>query len=146
MSEMKAPLPTPDAGPGPVEQAKETTQEAVERTKGQLRAQVDERSTQAGEKVTSAASDVRSVGEHLRSQGKEEAAKVADQTAQRAEKLGGYLRESGPDRILADVEDIARRRPWAVLAGGVLVGFAASRFLKASSQKRYRSSTEPGTM
>ena len=58
----------------------------------------------------------------------------------RAERLGGYLQESDGDRILRDVEDFARRNPWAVAAGGLLVGFAASRMLKASSGDRYRSS------
>ena len=32
-----------------------------------------------------------------------------------------------------------RRQPWAVIAGGLALGFAASRFLKASSSRRYES-------
>ncbi|HEU4657504.1 MAG TPA: hypothetical protein VFR97_08265, partial [Capillimicrobium sp.] len=46
------------------------------------------------------------------------------------------------DRILSDVERVARDNPWAVIAGGVVLGFAASRFLKASSRKRFESSSE----
>jgi hypothetical protein len=127
-------------------QVEQKAQETAERTKGQLRSQVEQRSTQAGESVTAAAKDVRSMGEQLRAQGKDGAAKVADQTAQRAEQLGGYLTESDAGRILADVEDVARRQPWAVVAGGLLAGFAASRFLKASSRKRYRSPIETGSI
>ena len=48
-----------------------------------------------------------------------------------------YLRESDADRILSDVEDFGRRQPWAVIAGGVALGLVASRFLKASSTRRY---------
>jgi hypothetical protein len=39
--------------------------------------------------------------------------------------------------MLRDVERFARRQPWAFTLGGVVAGFFASRFLKASSQQRY---------
>ena len=44
---------------------------------------------------------------------------------------------------LGDLENIARQRPWVVVAGGVALGFAASRFLRASSGERYSSRSEP---
>jgi hypothetical protein len=125
------------------EQAQEKVQEASGQAKDRVRDQVDQRSTQAGERVTSAAQDARSVGEELRRQGKEQPARLADQAADRAERLGGYLQESDADRILRDVEDLGRRQPWVVVAGGLLLGFAASRFLKASSEQRYRSHGTP---
>ena len=80
---------------------------------------------------------MRSVSEHLREQGKDQPAKLAEQAADRAERLGSYLKENDADRILDDVEDFGRRQPWAVIAGGVALGFVASRFLKASSSRRY---------
>jgi len=83
------------------------------------------------------ASDVRAVSASLREQGKDQPAKLAEQAADRAERLGSYLRESDADRILGDVEDFGRRQPWAVIAGGVTLGLVASRFLKASSIDRY---------
>jgi hypothetical protein len=73
----------------------------------------------------------------LRSQGKDAPAKLADQAADRAERLGEYLTRADADTILSDVEDLTRKAPWAVALGGLAVGFAASRFLKASSQKRH---------
>jgi gas vesicle protein len=120
-------------------QAQEKAQQVAGQARGQLRDQVDQRSTQAGEQIRSQASDVRTVAQQLREQGKEGPAKLADQAADRAERLGGYLRESDADRILSDVEDFARRQPMAVLLGGLAVGFAASRVLKASSRDRYES-------
>jgi hypothetical protein len=123
--------------PGRTEQAKEKAQEAAGQAKGALRSQVDQRSTQAGDRVTGVASDVRSVSEQLREQGKEQPAKLAEQAADRAERLGGYLRDSDADRILGDVEDFGRRQPWAVVVGGLALGLVASRFLKASSTRRY---------
>ena len=120
-------------------QAKEKVQEASGQAKDRVREQVDQRSTQAGERVSSVASDARSVGEELRRQGKDQPARIADQAADRAERLGSYLQESDADRILRDVEELGRKQPWAVLAGGLALGFVASRFLKASSQRRYAS-------
>ena len=125
------------------EQAKEKAQEKAQQAKGQaasrVRDQVDQRSTQAGEQVSSTASDIRSVADQLRDQGKDQPAKLAEQAAQRAETLGDYLQRSDGDTILSDVEDFGRRQPWAVIAGGVALGFAASRFLTASSSRRYES-------
>jgi ElaB/YqjD/DUF883 family membrane-anchored ribosome-binding protein len=123
-------------------------QEAADQAKGRVREQVDQRSTEAGEQVSSTAGDLRSVGEELRKQGKDTPAKLAEQAADRTEKLGSYLTESDADRILHDVEDFARRQPWAVVAGGLALGFAASRFLKASSSQRYQqrsSGRDPAT-
>jgi hypothetical protein len=117
--------------------AKEQAQQAAGQAKGALRSQVDQRSTQAGEKVGGYASDVRSVSEQLREQGKEQPAKIAEQAAERADRLGSYLKDNDADRILGDIEDFGRRQPWAVIAGGLMVGLAASRFLKASSSRRY---------
>src|SRR3954467_15609180 len=119
-------------------QAKEKAQEAAGQAKGRVREQVDQRSTEAGKQVSSTAGDLRSVGEELRKQGKDTPARLAEQAADRTERLGGYLIESDADRILAAVEDFARKQPWAVVAGGLVLGFAASRVLKSSSGRRYQ--------
>jgi gas vesicle protein len=130
-----------DAAGQAQEKVQEKAQQTAQQAKGQLRTQIDQRSSQAGEKVTGTASDIRSVADTLREQGKDQPAKLAEQAADRAERLGSYLTEAGPDRILNDVESAARRQPWAVAVGGVLAGFAASRFLKASSRDRYAQTT-----
>jgi hypothetical protein len=119
------------------EQVKQQAQQAGGQAKGKLREQVDQRSTQAGDRVGSTAQDVRTVATELRKQGKDQPAKLAEQAADRAERLGGYLKESDADRILRDVEDFGRSKPWAIAMGGLTLGFAASRFLKASSSRRY---------
>jgi hypothetical protein len=123
------------------DQAKEKATEQAQQVKGQassmLRSQVAERSTDAGQRVGGFASDTRSISQELRKQGKDQPAKLAEQAAERAERLGDYLKRSDADRILGDVEDFGRRQPWAVIAGGLALGIAASRFLKASSSNRY---------
>lgn len=119
-------------------QAQDRAREAAGQARGRVREQVDQRSTQLGEQVSSTASDARSVAEELRNQGKQTPARYVEQAAERAERLGGYLEESDGDRLLNDVEDFARRNTWAVVVGGLALGFAASRLLKASSADRYR--------
>jgi ElaB/YqjD/DUF883 family membrane-anchored ribosome-binding protein len=123
-------------------QAQEAAQRAASQYQDRLRDQLDRRSSQAAAQIGEQASDLRSVGESLREQGKDGPAKAADQLAQYAEKVGGYLREKDSRALLADAEDFGRRQPWAVAAGGLALGFAASRFLKASSGQRYRTLTE----
>jgi hypothetical protein len=119
--------------------AKERTGQAAGQVRGRLTDQVDQRSTQAGERVAGTASDVRSIAEELRNQGKDAPANLAEQVASQADRVGDYLKEASGDRLLRDVEDFARRQPMLVAAAGLALGFAASRFLKASSSRRYES-------
>jgi hypothetical protein len=119
-------------------QAQEKAQQAAGQVQDKLREQLDQRSSQVASQINEQASDLRSVGESLRGQGKDGPAKAADQLAQYAEKVGSYLQGKDSHALLSDAEDFGRRQTWAVAAGGVALGFAASRFLKASSTQRYR--------
>jgi hypothetical protein len=119
------------------EQAGEQMRKAGGEARNRVRDQVDQRSTDAGEQVHRHAGDLRDVAQQLREQGKDAPARVADQVAERAERAGSWMKESDADRIIGDVEDFARSNPWAVAAGGLALGFAASRVLKASSSRRY---------
>jgi hypothetical protein len=144
---------------GTVEQAKEKGQEMVSQAQHQVqeetqqvkrqagdrvRRQVDHRSTQLGEQAQTLAGAVRGTAEQLRSEGRDGQASLADQAADRAERVGSYFRESDSYRILGDAEDFARRRPWIVGGGAALLGFVASRFLKASSSRRYEEQRSGG--
>jgi hypothetical protein len=123
------------------EQAGEQMRRATGQARDRMREQVDQRSTQAGEQVSQHATDLRDVAHALREQGKDGPAKIADQAAERVERAGSWMKDSDADRILSDVEDFARSKPWAVAAGGIALGFAASRVLKASSSRRYEERT-----
>ena len=120
-------------------QAQEKGQQAAAQAKSKLREQVEQRSSQAAEQINQQASALRSVSQSLRDQGQEGPANAADRLAGYAEKAGSYLREKDSDALLADVEDLGRRQPWAVGAGALVLGFAGSRFLKASSGRRFAS-------
>jgi hypothetical protein len=128
----------PGQGGGATGKAQEKVQEAAGQARDRVRDQVDSRSTQVGEQAESVAHDVRSVGEHLRGEGKDKPAELADKAAARVAELGDYLKRSDGDALLRDAERLGRERPWAVMAGGLVLGIAASRFLKASSSRRYQ--------
>jgi hypothetical protein len=119
-------------------QVQDKAREAAGKTQASLQQQIDQRAKQAGEQVTGTAHDLRSVGEELRKQGKDAPARIADRAAEQTEKVGSYLSGTNPDQMLHDVEDFGRKRPWAMLAGGLALGTVAARFLKASSRSRYR--------
>ena len=104
----------------------------------QIREQVAERSTRAGEQIEAVAQALRSSGQTLRTDDKAPAADLVENLAKRAEHLGGYLRSSDPDRLLDDVERFARNKPWLMAGCAALAGFAASRLVKASSDRRYQ--------
>lgn len=122
------------------DEARHQAGKATDHAKGRVRDLVDQRSTDLGGRAKGTADDLRSVSEQLRTQGKDQPAKLADQAAERIHEAGDYLERTDADRLLGDLEDIGRKRPWAVVAGGLAIGFAASRVLKTSSSQRYHRS------
>ena len=110
----------------------------------QIREQLDQRSTQAGEQVQAVSHVLQSGVEQLRSEGKDVPAKLMTQLAERAEDLGAYLQSAQADQMLTDLERFARRRPWVTAGAGVLAGFVASRFVKASADRRYEGARSNG--
>lgn len=118
-------------------QAGERLQEAKGKLGDQVKGQVGSRVTQLGEQADTTAHSLRAVGKELRNQGQDTPARLADQVAEKVEQAASYLQNSNGDRILRDVEDFGRRQPWLVIGAGVALGFAAARFLKASSTRRY---------
>jgi ElaB/YqjD/DUF883 family membrane-anchored ribosome-binding protein len=124
--------------------AKDAAQEQVEvvaeKGRGVVRSQVDERSTQAGQQAHTLAQTLRQSASQMRSSGDDQQARyagMADQGADRLERVGTYLTGADSDELLGKAEDLARQQPWLIAGAGVLVGIAMARFLKASSSERY---------
>jgi hypothetical protein len=126
-----------------VEQAQEKVEEGLGQARGVARGalagQIGERSSQAGEQLRQLATAFRDAGEGLKSQGSgsDAPARIIGGLSERADEVGSYLAESSSDRLLHDVEHFGRRNPWLVISGGLLLGIAASRLLKASSDRRF---------
>lgn len=125
---------------------RETAQNALNQGKSILGKQIDDRTTQIGQQVDSVAQELRNVGDQLRQSGPVGlAAGYVDQAADLVERLGGYLQDADSDRLMGDLENIARQNPWGIAAGALILGFAASRFLKTSSARRYRDALGEGS-
>ncbi len=125
---------------------RETAQNAVNQGKSFLGKQVDERSTMIGQQIGSLAQDLRNVGDQLRASGTVGgAAGYVDQGAELVDKLAQYLQDADSDRLIGDLEQYARRQPWAIAGAALVLGFAASRFIKTSSVRRYRGASDGGS-
>jgi hypothetical protein len=114
--------------------------QVADKGRGAVRSQVDQRSTQAGSQAQMLADTLRQTASQLRAEGDHQKARyagIADQGADRLERVGGYLTTADADEILGKVEDVARRQPWLIAGAGLLVGVAAARVMKASSSQRY---------
>ena len=119
--------------------------QVADKGRGAVRSQVDQRSTQAGSQAQMLADTLRQTASQLRSEGDQQKVRyagIADQGADRLERVGGYLTSADADDILAKVEDVARRQPWLIAGAGLLVGVAVARVMKASSSQRYHQ-TQP---
>jgi hypothetical protein len=124
-------------------QVTESAGQAKQNLLEQGRQQLNDRTTTAGEQVSGFAAVARKVATSLREDGNEPHAKAADTVAERVEQVGTYLQDADPDKMLRDLEDLGRRQPAALAAGGVVLGLLAARFLKASSAQRYPGSAAP---
>jgi hypothetical protein len=125
---------------------REAAAQALAGSKSFLGKQVDERSTMIGQQIETVAHDLRNVGDQLRTTGVAGgAANYVDRGADLVDRFGHYLQDADSDRLIADLEEYARRAPWAVAAGALMLGFAASRFLKTSSARRYHGSAAYGS-
>ena len=113
-----------DGGNSVAEQARGLKEEAKDRASGTVKEQMDTRSTQAGEQMQKVAGAMRQSSDQFREQAGETPAKVNDAVAEKVEQL-------------SDLENVARRRPWLVAGAATVLGFAFSRFLKASGRTRY---------
>jgi ElaB/YqjD/DUF883 family membrane-anchored ribosome-binding protein len=105
----------------------------------QLREQLDTRTTDAGRQAQEVARALRQSGEQLRSDGKSPAATVTEGAAERVERFGQYLERVNGNELMDDAERFVRQRPWMVAGIALFAGLAASRMVKASSERRYSS-------
>jgi ElaB/YqjD/DUF883 family membrane-anchored ribosome-binding protein len=134
---------------GQVQEAASTAQERAvelkEQGKSKLGETLDQRTNDAGVQARKMAQALRRSGEQLSNEGNgQQVAGLAEGAADRLERLGGYLERTSGDELVRDLEDFARRRPWMVAGMGLVAGLAASRFVKASSERRYEGSARAG--
>jgi len=134
----------------PAEQTKETVKHAAtdvaETAKEQIRDVADEVKLQSRNVATqlrdgvaeqarvqqdNLAQTVRRVADELEAMAQQRpdspAATVVSRVADGGQKMAQYLAERGPEGVLAEVQDFARRRPGAFLATALVSGFVIGR-------------------
>jgi hypothetical protein len=114
--------------------ASQTLEEARREGKSRVSTQKDRAAEQAG-KISDALGQASA---RLRDEGEPSLARYTDQIASSISGLAEKFRERSVDDLLRDTRDLARREPALFLAGSVALGFAISRFFKASSQPDHR--------
>jgi hypothetical protein len=82
---------------------------------------------------------VRDAGEGVR-EDRPEIAGVADTAAEQVEKASRYMREHDAREVMEAAQDVARRQPLAVVAGGLALGLVVGRFLRSTGGAASRSS------
>jgi hypothetical protein len=97
-----------------------------------VRKRIEKRTHGAGARISELAKLLRSSVRDVQSRDSPFADGVVESIAQRLDAVGRYLRKSDTDRLLADVESLARRVPLTFTVTGFLVGFSTGRFLRAS--------------
>jgi ElaB/YqjD/DUF883 family membrane-anchored ribosome-binding protein len=133
-----------DEGQSVGEAVQDTAAQAKEQGTRKLQSELDQRTTQAGIEARKLAAALRRSGAEL-GEGSELATRVASGAADRMERLGSYLEEARGEELLRDAERFARRMPWVVAGTAAAAGFAVSRFLKASAERRYEQRELPAT-
>jgi ElaB/YqjD/DUF883 family membrane-anchored ribosome-binding protein len=73
----------------------------------------------------------------------EAAAPYLRMVADRAESLTAAIRDNDVDTMVSMTEDFGRRQPVAFLGIAAILGFAASRFLRASAARRAEDQMQP---
>ncbi|MEU0161789.1 hypothetical protein ABZ154_23905 [Streptomyces sp. NPDC006261] len=119
------------------EQAADVAGEAAARAQdvvGELRDQLEQ---QARSQTQRLADNVRRLADDLQDMSRNgdsdsSAAGAVRQLADRGHQAASRLESRGPDGLLADLQDFARRRPGVFLAGAALAGFATARLAKGA--------------
>ena len=112
------------------------------RARGLIVDQIDQRTTAAGAMLQEHVMNLRNMSNTLREQGLDSTAHLVDMAAERLNRCSTYLTDTDGDRMIHDVESLARRQPTITAGLGFVAGLAAARVLKASAGQRYRTYVE----
>jgi hypothetical protein len=127
------------------QEAQQTASEVKERGSEKASEQLDRRTNELGRQTKSLAEALRRTGRNMQQQGQSDGVeRVTGGVADRLERVGGYLEGARGDNMLRDAERFARQHAWLVAGSAAFAGLLASRFLKASSERRYDSDARAG--
>jgi hypothetical protein len=102
---------------------------AQEKAKGQVETTAESATRTLGE----FASAIKTAGDELSQHDQSLAGKMVKQAGDGLENLARSLSDKRPEELMDAVRDFGRRNPVAFIAGGVLLGLAAGRFMRSSA-------------
>jgi len=106
----------------------------TDRIKQDGKEKIDSTKRSAAEQIDQVAQALSRAGEEL-NQTQPTLANYASQMASTVHNLSSRLRDGNIEDLIDDTRQLARRNPGLFLLGGVALGFALSRFLKASGDQ-----------
>ena len=106
--------------------------EATEATKQTAQSVAGNAKRITGDEAEATASAIGDVAAALQDSGQAKLSEASAALAQKLHGFAGYLENRSIDDLLDDARRLAARNPGLLIAGGVVLGVAMSRFLKAS--------------
>ena len=125
--------------------AKDQVVELRDTARTRIEEEVDRRRTELGTGARRVADATRQTGEQLRDEGKDLPAMLIERAAMGMERAAEYLESTDAEQVWEDVRGVGRRMPWLFVAAGALVGFSASRIIKAAGENDRWSGHRPMT-
>jgi hypothetical protein len=107
----------------------------AQRLKEDGRRTLEQRKRSAADRVDGIAQALERTGAHFTENDEPTLAELIGRVSGTVGNLATRLREGSVDDLLDDTRAFARRNPGLFIAAGVLAGFAAARFVKASAQR-----------
>jgi gas vesicle protein len=123
------------------DEAKTQAHDVMEKVTSEAANYADGAKKAAADEVKGVASALRTAADELRSGSAQE--RTFSQLADGLADASDAMRDKDLGEIVTAASDFAKRNPAVFLGGAVLLGFAATRFAKASSNTAGTSSTKP---
>ena len=120
---------------GTREKVREKAAEVAGKAKDKIAGQYDAKKKEAMNEIQHLASALRTAADNVGTNGGSMSAMLLERAAERLDNVGSSFSGKDLDGIVSDVERLARRNPAVFLGGAMLIGFAASRFLKSSGRQ-----------
>ncbi|CAD7051161.1 nutrient deprivation-induced protein [Pseudorhizobium endolithicum] len=115
---------------------KSMAQDELGHATGRAKEAAEGQKTYAAERLGGLATAMQKVGDELAQGDQPEVGRYAKQIGDSIQRLAGDIKGKEMGEIAAMAEDFGRRQPAAFLGIAALAGFAASRFLTASADRR----------
>lgn len=114
------------------DQAKQAATETASGAGDMVRQRLDDQYHRLGGRLDEMVRNLNQAADTLDEQGSASAGNLIHGATRQMERVGSYVRTTSADDVLSDADRYAKQHPVTVIAGGVIVGLVASRFLKAA--------------